>query len=213
GAVDSDFGLDNAAGLAFAARATSSIPGAFPPARVLELDELVAARAAQWSGRDDFLARNFEPYAATDTDASDVPFVAGSVLNSRPSRAAITAIRGRPAYREVDRRVVYVDPNPTAADATPRHGMPGFFATLRGSLSQIPLSEPVTDELGYIAQLNERARRLRGIIESARQHISQLVAEVTDGSDGAPVTEERIRGWREQSNSKAARDAGFACES
>src|SRR5262249_5792961 len=58
-------------------------------------------------------------------------------------------------------------------------------------------------------------RRLRAIIESARPHISRLVAEVTDdnGSDGAPVTEERIRGWREQSNTKAARDAGFAYES
>src|SRR5262249_6719615 len=33
GEVESDFDLDNAAGLAFAARATSSFPGAFPPAR------------------------------------------------------------------------------------------------------------------------------------------------------------------------------------
>ena len=32
GEVESDFGLDNAPGLAFAARATSSFPGAFPPA-------------------------------------------------------------------------------------------------------------------------------------------------------------------------------------
>ena len=33
GEVESDFELDNAPGLAFAARATSSFPGAFPPAR------------------------------------------------------------------------------------------------------------------------------------------------------------------------------------
>ena len=213
GAVESDFGLDNAAGLAFAARATSSIPGAFPPAQIVEIDELVTARQADWPCRDAFIARNFESYVAAETDAADVPFVDGSVLNSRPFRAAIAAIRGRPAYREVDRRVVYVDPNPTAAGANARHGMPGFFATLRGSLTQIPLAEPVTDDLGYIAQLNERTRRLRAIIESARPRISRLVADVIGDERAAPVTEERIRGWREQSNAKAARDAGFAYES
>ena len=39
GEAESDFGLENAASLAFAARATSSFPGAFPPARILEMDK------------------------------------------------------------------------------------------------------------------------------------------------------------------------------
>src|SRR5712691_8492080 len=39
GEVESDFDLDNAPALAFAARATSSFPGAFPPARIAEMDE------------------------------------------------------------------------------------------------------------------------------------------------------------------------------
>ena len=47
GDVDSDFDLANAPALAFAARATSSIPGAFPPARILEMDQLVEERAAR----------------------------------------------------------------------------------------------------------------------------------------------------------------------
>ena len=47
GEVESDFELDNAPGLAFAARATSSFPGAFPPARIVEMDEVVAQRQAQ----------------------------------------------------------------------------------------------------------------------------------------------------------------------
>ena len=41
-----------------------------------------------------------------------VPFIDGSVLNNRPFQEAISAIRGRPAYREIDRRLVYVDPHP-----------------------------------------------------------------------------------------------------
>lgn len=105
GAVDSDFDLENAPALAFAARATSSVPGAFPPARIIEMDQLVRARSAAWPRRAEFIARNFEQYAQMNVDVASVPFIDGSVLNSRPFREAINAIRGRPAYREVDRRL------------------------------------------------------------------------------------------------------------
>ncbi len=40
GAVESDFDLENAPALAFAARATSSLPGVFPPAQISEMDQL-----------------------------------------------------------------------------------------------------------------------------------------------------------------------------
>jgi patatin-related protein len=212
GAVDSDFDLENAPALAFAARATSSVPGAFPPARIVEMDQLVRARSAIWPRRSEFIARNFEQYAQMNVDVASVPFIDGSVLNSRPFREAITAIRGRPAYREVDRRLVYIDPSPAPAGSPTHHGMPGFFATLKGALSDIPLTEPLTDELSWIARFNERARRLRAIIESARPHISRLVAEVTATGRAERVTEDRIRSWREQANIKAAHDSGFAYE-
>src|SRR4030081_3635470 len=130
------------------------------PARILEIDQLVKARSAEWPRRAEFIARNFELYGRMNIDVASVPFIDGSVLNSRPFLQAITAIRGRPAYREVDRRVVYIDPNPRPPGTTAHRGMPGFFATLRGALSEIPLAEPVTDELHWIARFNERARRL-----------------------------------------------------
>ena len=212
GTVESDFDLANAPALAFAARATSSIPGAFPPAQILEMDQLVRARSATWPRRPEFIAQNFEHYAQMNVDAASVPFIDGSVLNSRPFREAISAIGGRPAYREVDRRVVYVDPNPAPAGSPAHHGMPGFFPTLKGALSDIPLAEPVTDELSWIARFNERTRRLRAIIEGARPHVSRLVAEVMTAGREKPASEAQIRGWREQANMKAARDAGFAYE-
>lgn len=212
GVVESDFDLANAPALAFAARATSSIPGAFPPAQVLEIDQLVRARATAWPRRSEFISKNFEHYERMNVDVPSVPFIDGSVLNSRPFREAITAIRGRPAYREVDRRVVYIDPNPAPAGSPAHRGMPGFFPTLKGALSDIPLAEPITEELSWIVRFNERARRLRAIIESARPHISRLVTEVMSSADDEPITQDRIRNWREQANIKAASDAGFAYE-
>jgi patatin-related protein len=211
GAVESDFDLDNAPALAFAARATSSIPGAFPPAQIVEIDALMRARGVDWPRRADFIAANFESYAQVGVDPVAVPFVDGSVLNSRPFREAVTAIRGRPAFREVDRRVVYIDPNPERSKTPAHHKAPGFFSTLKGALSEIPLAEPITDELGWIARFNDQARRLRSIIESARPHISWLVADMMSANDEA-ITVGRLGAWRSQANTKAARDAGFAYE-
>jgi patatin-related protein len=210
GAVESDFEMANAPGLAFAARATSSIPGAFPPARIVEVDEFLRKRAIDWPRRADFIARNFENYTRMNVDVAYVPFIDGSVLSSHPFREAVGAIRGRAAYREVDRRVVYVDPNPTSVGSVAHHRVPGFFPTLKGALSEIPLTQPVTDELGWVVQFNEHVRRLRGIIDSARPHVRRLVQEVIAIDDERPIDEDRIRGWRAQANIKAARDAGFA---
>ncbi len=212
GAVESDFDLENAPALAFAARATSSLPGVFPPAQISEMDQLVRMRSTAWPRRSEFIARNFEHYAQLNVDVTSVPFIDGSVLNSRPFRAAVTAISGRPAYREVDRRVVYIDPDPAPPGSPAHHAMPGFFATLKGALSDIPLAEPVTDELNWIVRFNERARRLQAIVESARPHVSLFVSEVMAATREGPVTEDRIRRWREQANVKAANDAGFAYE-
>ena len=211
GEVESDFDLANAPGLAFAARATSSIPGAFPPARIAEMDELLRRQAAEWPRRADFIRRNFPNYLQADLDPASVPFIDGSVLNNRPFREAIRAIAGRPAYREVDRRIVYIDPDPTSSTTRPYDQMPGFFAALKGALSDIPRSEPVTDELNWVNSFNERARRLKAIIERARPQISCLVADVTSGRCQA-MTEAQIRQWREQANVRAAHDAGFAYE-
>ncbi len=210
GAEESDFDLANAPALAFAARATSSFPGAFPPARIAEIDDLLRKRSATWPRRKDFIQRNFEPYRQANIDPVTVSFIDGSVLNNRPFREALTAIHGRPAYREVDRRVVYIDPDPSRAGARAHHGPPGFFATLRGALSDIPRAQPMADELGWVLEFNEQARRLKEIVESARPQVNDHVAKVMDLAQGWTLTKEQISRWRDLANVQAARDAGFA---
>ena len=111
GEVESDFDLDNAPALAFAARATSSFPGAFPPARIVEMDEFAAegdpGRGAPTSSRGISIA-----ICRPRSIPRRRSFLDGAVLNNRPFREAIAAIHGRPAYRQVDRRLVYIDPDP-----------------------------------------------------------------------------------------------------
>ena len=210
GEVDSDFDLDNAAGLAFAARATSSFPGAFPPARIVEMDEVLVQRQASWPRRAEFIAKGFPNHLRAGIDPTTASFLDGSVLNNRPFMEAISAIHGRPAYREVDRRLVYIDPDPAPAALPRRHKAPGFFATMRGALSDIPSSQPVADELARVLDFNDQVRRLRAIIDSARPQVSQLVSRVVTTTFDRAISADDLRGWREQVNSHVARDAGFA---
>lgn len=208
----SDFALENAPALAFAARATSSFPGMFPPARIAEIDALLAKRGAAWPRREEFLARNFKRYRQWNIDPTAACFVDGSVLNNRPFREAIAAIRGRPAYREVDRRLVYIDPDPAPPASATHHRMPGFFATLKGALSDIPSSEPVVDELGWVSDFNDRVRRIRAIIDEARPRVSRLVERIVSAAPDEPITAAQVRAWREAVNEQVRRDAGFAYE-
>jgi patatin-related protein len=210
GVVETDFDLDNAGSLAFAARATSSFPGAFPPARIVEMDEVVAQKQVGWPRRAEFIARSFPNHVRAGIDPTTASFLDGSVLNNRPFTEAIAAIHGRPAFREVDRRLIYIEPHPASPVAARRQRPPGFFSTMRGALSDIPSSQPVADELGRVVEFNERVRRLRAIVDSARPHISELVGKVVTAAFDRPIASEDVRGWREQVNSHVARDAGFA---
>ena len=56
------------------------------------------------------------------------------MLNNKPFAEALQSIRNRPAYRQVDRRLVYIDPDPVQPPPPPSKRVPGFFATLKGAL-------------------------------------------------------------------------------
>jgi len=212
GEVESDFDLDNAPGLAFAARATSCFPGAFPPAQIVEMDELVASRGAQWPRREDFIVRNFERHLRADIDPATASFIDGAVLNNRPFREAITAIHNRSAYRDVDRRLVFIDAKPVSIAASNRHEVPNFFSTIKGALSDLPSDQPIANELAWVNSLNAQVRGIKSIIENARPQVSALVGDIIDKPlDGAFVPD-HIRAWRETVNDRVAREAGFAHE-
>ncbi|MGD9883193.1 patatin-like protein [Reyranella sp.] len=212
GDVESDFDLPGVPGLAFAARATSSFPGMFPPARIVEMDSMLARKGIHWTGRADFISHNFAPYIRLNVDPTAAHFIDGGVLNNRPFRQAISAIRGRPAHRQVDRRLVYVDADPAGKGAPARHSEPGFFTMLKGALSDLPSTQPVTDELNWVDAFNDRIDRLREIIEEARPRVVHLVSSIVTVPFDAYLTAAQVGVWRKEANLRAARDAGFAYE-
>ncbi len=201
--------LGDTAELAFAARATASFPGAFPPARVGEMDAVVASRGAGWPGRGAFLARLFPGNPRPET----ATLIDGAVLNSRPFGPAIEALSRRPSHREVDRRFVYVDPKPGMhgpATADPMK-LPGFFATVLRSLADIPRQQPINDSLAAIETLSADVRRLRYVIDGMMPEVDAAI----DAAIGMRVlmlkpTPARLADWRSRMQSVAARESGFA---
>jgi patatin-related protein len=206
--------LADSAELAFAARATASFPGAFPPFQVAELDSVLGERGSDWPGRSDFLTRALPRQSALGT-AETAVLIDGSVLANAPFRPAIRALQNRPAHREVDRRFVYIDPKPGVRSVRLAAGdndeAPGFFATIFGALSDIPREQPIRDNLEAIEQRSSTIRRLRRIVEAMRPEVEAAI-EKAFGSTIFLLkpTAKRLAGWRTRAQNVAAREAGYA---
>jgi patatin-related protein len=213
-------GLADIAELIFAARATASFPGAFPPFSVRELDRLLARENVTWPGRNAFLKRILPQQFAANA-AEDTMLIDGSVLANAPFNQAISALRNRPARREVDRRFVYIDPKPGRpsfrfgqrnADGTadmPRKP-PGFFSTILGATSNIPREQPIRDSLEKITGRSERIERMRHVIDSLRSEVENTV-ETLLGKTWflTQPTASRMEKWRHSAQEKAIVAAGF----
>lgn len=204
--------LGDSAELAFAARATASFPGAFPPLNIGEMDRVLAARGHPWPTRTAFLDKIFPGRAQ---EAEKAALIDGSVLANAPFRPAIDALRDRPARREVDRRFVYIDPKPGRRSVRlTRSGaaeLPGFFATILSAMSDIPREQPIRDSLESIEGRSARIRRMQRIVDAMRPDVEAAIEALfglTFFLDRP--TPARLRGWREKAQDRAARDSGYA---
>src|SRR5690606_7269588 len=121
--------------------------------------------------------------------------VDGSILNNRPIRATLEVIRTHGAFREVDRRLIFVDPHSGMDRPSGPKGVPGFFATLRAGLSDLPRTDPIYKELAEISHFNKETRRLKEAIANSRPKIEQMIAEATEGRirDSEKLTIEDVR--------------------
>lgn len=210
GRTETGFDRNHVPGLVFAARATSSFPGAFPPAEIGEIDRVLVKRGENWITRNEFVRDNFKPLIAAGADPVKTSFIDGSVLNNKPFGEAIASLRGRPAYREVDRRIVYIDPDPEGGHLEAGGMAPGFFHTIRGALSDIPRNQPVRDELESVHEFSERVRRYRRIVAAARPHVSVRIRELLGHEPQIAPGPRAIARWRDEANTRAAIEAGYA---
>jgi patatin-related protein len=200
-----DFG-DNA-GLAFAARTTSCFPAVFPP---VSLNELSAAINGDLS---ELRQRCFRIYELNEDDPDTTYFVDGGVLDNKPFGWAIeTIIRRRPAESEVDRRLLYLEPDPSRPAQVEGGESPNTFHALVGALTKIPRSEPILDDLVEVQKHNEKVERIRDVIETNFDYVASLVEEhVTPETLQASSPEHwPWQDWNNEVHKTALRKAGIA---
>lgn len=211
GEVETDFDARCIPALAFAARATASFPALFPPAQLAEVDQVLAQKGRVWGAKQAFLDSNFAVYQQSGSDPTLTSFLDGSVLNNKPFGPAIEAIQRNPAFRKVDRRLIYINPNPAGRPPPPTARPPGVLRTLKAAMSDIPRNEPIYDDLAWVRDRNDRVRRTRSIVQAARQDIVLAVEDITKGRvDKKHITRDQVARWRDRANARAGEEAGFA---
>ncbi len=106
---DETFGPDSLGALAFGARATASFPGAFAPVSLPSFATELGDRAFDPASVSPHFAYSYE---AMDRDPRLAWFVDGGVLDNAPFDLVIDAIARKRADSEVQRRLVYLQPDP-----------------------------------------------------------------------------------------------------
>jgi patatin-related protein len=179
--LETDFGDDNVPALVWAARASSSYAGAFPPFRHDELLRVLAARGGEWPGAARFIAENIRvrdgTAAARHFDPAMRYFVDGGIVNNKPFRAVLDALNHRPADRQVDRRLLYIEPDPAVSSTVPREPDLGYLATLHAAMSAIPRNQPIVDELHAIVAQDARVQVNRRLVEAHRPQIGAIARQ------------------------------------
>ncbi|WP_298091938.1 patatin-like protein [uncultured Sphingomonas sp.] len=202
--------LAPAAELAFAARATSSFPGAFPPFSAGEMDRVLETRGGRWPTRRAFLRRVLPRHHAANA-ADRAVLIDGSVLANAPFRPAIDALKQRPARREVDRRFVYIDPSPGTKFRLGSSGAePGFLQIILGAISELPRQQPIRDNLEAIAARSERIDRMQGIVAAIRGEVEAEVEHLFGRTFFLDrPTPARLAAWRQRAHAGAVAKSGF----
>jgi patatin-related protein len=207
--------LADAAELTFAARATASFPGAFPPFQVARA-RLGAGRARAGLAGPGRLPRRRPAPPVRARQGGDGGADRRLGARQRAVPAGDPALQSRPARREVDRRFVYIDPKPGVRSVRLGGGgqgeAPGFFATIFGALSDIPREQPIRDNLEAIEQRSATDPAARRIVEAMRPEVEAAIERARSArpSSSAGPTPKRLAGWRAKAQSVAAREAGYA---
>ena len=163
-----DFAASNNPILAFAARATSSFPFAFAPARLSDIKRVERVQGST-KARCDPLLDTWKPWFANQCqvenfDYENVSFGDGGDMDNKPFGWVIDTLPLRTSSTPVDRRLLYVEPDPgepatTNSESATRPDVIGstIAAVMLGRV------EAIRDDIQRLAKVSEVRERIGAV--------------------------------------------------
>jgi patatin-related protein len=178
--------------LAFAARATASFPGAFPP---VSLASFIAATDPHASGEtvretSDQIAEHFAYGLDYGLTPKDQWFMDGGVLDNGPWDHLLEAIAAKRADGPTAREIIYLEPDPGAAlpEVPDVAGAePTFAKTVWAARITIPQHTPLVAVLDELETMNGAIAEVGAIVEATQ-------AEVLASLDTAELSSAELSG-------------------
>jgi len=136
--------------LATLARITSCFPAAFEPMHVKHVPEGDATPDAK-----------LQLWGKLGKDAC---FMDGGVLDNKPFTYTLKAIFSRAADRAVDRKLLYIEPDPETSVKRAEASTPNLGQTVLASLIGIPGYESISDDLKLLTERNSKLRQYERLV-------------------------------------------------
>jgi patatin-related protein len=182
------FGPDATPDLAFAARATSSFPGAFAPVGVRSFADECGAELDREALTQRFAYR----YDEQNVQAVDAWFVDGGTLDNAPFDLVVSAIGQKRAETQVVRRIVYVQPDPgeplvpSQPVSGPAEPPPSWFSGIRQAVGEVKGTHSVLRDLVGLRDLNMRIAEVGAIAESQMSEALALIDRLLPRAENDP---------------------------
>src|SRR4051794_34954381 len=195
--LEREFGAAATPALAFAARATASFPGAFAPVSLASFAAEAGITYDAETVAQHFMYRYDEaadPAGGVDekTSAERAWFVDGGVLDNAPFDLVVAAISDKRAQTQVERRIVYIQPDPgrplvapapSPAEAAGSDGAadaPSWLGGLGRAVLGVKGTHTVLRDLLRMRNLNLRIAEVGAITRSQMTTVTTSLDEVID---------------------------------
>ena len=192
--------------LAFAARCTASFPFAFEPMALSDIDAVISCQPFGWYKQQQ-LGSSSERWAKYFPDYGEAryflgrSFGDGGYLDNKPFTWATRNLRRRRRDLAVDRRLIYIEPDPGSLAAVPKNApagglppaqpdareKPDALTNVLAATLSLPRRETIRDDL---ADLLERNRAIDELVR-VRDSVERAASDVL-----APFAEIPIADWR-----------------
>ena len=167
--AQNDFHASNNAFLAFAARCTSAFPFAFEPMCLNDVDVVLEATDRPW--HQSAAGTRWESFFPAYRDAEGRPlnfaaraFADGGYLDNKPFGYAIDALATRSARVAVDRKLIYIEPNPRPLNPNARASPPPNAIENVAAAFALARYETIREDLLRVLARNRLIGRVRTLM-------------------------------------------------